>query len=394
MNLLFITTKKTWGGSELLWCDATALAIAEGHKVTIVMPQAEETHARVNDLVGRGAALVLRPTRATPSIFLKLKWKLFGIKQPETQWWRDHFPEPPDAICVSQGGTYCAINMPGLVFWLLETDAPFILVSNSHRTYALPDCCYREDLKKLFRKSSRVCFVAEEHIPAASRFLGVKLPQAIVVQNPVNLNEGISKSDGLERKANVAGKMACVGRFEVRDKGQDLLLEALSGEVWRSRDFRLDFYGSGPDREILEDLIRLYGLGDKVRVAGYESDIAKLWREHDLLVLPSLSEGTPLTLIEAQLCGRPSLVTRVDGCPDWVEEGKTGFIAEAPTVRHLREALERAWANRQRWEEMGEAARESCLAKRDPDPAGTLLALMLAAERPIADGSRSAAQTA
>ena len=51
-------------------------------------------------------------------------------------------------------------------------------------------------------------------------------------------------------------------------------------------------------------------------------------------------------------------------------------------MHHLRLALERAWENRHRWAEMGEAARAACLAKRDPDPAGTLLTLLRkAAER-------------
>jgi hypothetical protein len=54
-------------------------------------------------------------------------------------------------------------------------------------------------------------------------------------------------------------------------------------------------------------------------------------------------------------------------------------MAEVPTVHHLRLALERAWENRHRWAEMGEAARAACLAKRDPHPAGTLLRLLKAA---------------
>jgi hypothetical protein len=40
-------------------------------------------------------------------------------------------------------------------------------------------------------------------------------------------------------------------------------------------------------------------------------------------------------------------------------------------------ALEQAWENRHRWAEMGEAARAACLAKRDPDPAGSLLKILL-----------------
>jgi glycosyltransferase involved in cell wall biosynthesis len=95
-----------------------------------------------------------------------------------------------------------------------------------------------------------------------------------------------------------------------------------------------------------------------------------------LLILPSLSEGTPLSLIEAQLCARPALVTRVDGNPEWVDDGETGFIAEAPSVHHLSLALERAWEARDRWQEIGNAARAQCVVKRDPDPAGALLKLL------------------
>jgi glycosyltransferase involved in cell wall biosynthesis len=215
--------------------------------------------------------------------------------------------------------------------------------------------------------------VAEDNLRAAQRYLGMNLENGMVVQNPLNISGTHPETwpSGSEKT-----RIACVARLEVKDKGQDVLLQALADSVWKERDFRLDFYGGGPDREILEDLIALYGLGEKVRIAGFESDIRKIWAEHELLLLPSISEGTPISLIEAQICGRPSLVTRVDGNPEWVEEGRTGFLAEAPKVHHLRLALERAWENRHRWREMGEAAREACLAKRDADPAGTLLALL------------------
>ena len=177
-------------------------------------------------------------------------------------------------------------------------------------------------------------------------------------------------------------EMACVGRLQVADKGQHLLLAALSEEPWRSRPFRLSFYGEGPDRKYLEELVEFYCLGDKVCLAGHTSDVAGIWKRSHLAVQPSFVEGAPQSLLEAMLCRRPCVATAVSGIPEWVEEGKTGFLAEAPTVHHLRLALERAWENRHRWAEMGEAAREACLAKRDPDPAGTLLELLLkAAER-------------
>ena len=523
-KFLFITTKGDWGGSEPLWCEAAGKALLEGHRVTVLLPQVCKLAGPVEALASKGAKVVMRPPRARPTLLRRLEWKVRRIREPETHWWRSKFPEPFDAICVSQGGAYCVMNMPGLANWLMEIGTPFVLVGHSHRPFAMPEGELRETIRRLFDKADKVCLVAQDHVRAVGRFLGMELRNAVVVQNPVNLKEekaktdltmkvtnfhereeergtgsverveeaglttedtectelaglrfasqaGASESDSLAselaespvsesltrsasgpalalravglgseggnqladsegflegqsqaglqmgkhkhqpvRAANESAasednslsvlireirgqnsdapanaseaRMACVARFEVRDKGQDLLLEALADPVWRERDFRLDFYGSGPDREILEDLISFYRLGDKVKIVGFESNIRKIWNEHGLLVLPSLSEGTPISLIEAQLCARASLVTRVDGNPEWVEEGKTGFLAEAPTVHHLRLALERAWENRHRWAELGNAARAACLAKRDPDPAGTLLALLRkAAER-------------
>ena len=177
-------------------------------------------------------------------------------------------------------------------------------------------------------------------------------------------------------------EMACVGRLRVGDKGQHLLLACLAEEPWLSRSFRLSFYGEGPDRKYLEELVGFYGLGKKVRFAGYTSDVAEIWRKSHLAVQPSFVEGAPQSLLEAMLCRRPCVATAVSGIPEWVEGEETGFLAEAPTVHYLRLALERAWESRQRWAEMGEAARAACLSKRDPDPAGTLLALLhKAAER-------------
>jgi glycosyltransferase involved in cell wall biosynthesis len=142
------------------------------------------------------------------------------------------------------------------------------------------------------------------------------------------------------------------------------------------RDFKLKFYGDGPDLQLLRDLVRLYGLCSKVTFEGFVSAVANTWRNNQLAIQPSLSEGTPQTLLEALLSGRPAVATDVGGAGAWIDDNITGFIAAAPTVPYLSEALERAWQSQDRWQEMGEAARAQCLAKRDPDPAGTLLKLL------------------
>jgi glycosyltransferase involved in cell wall biosynthesis len=383
-HFLFITTTKSNGGSEFLWLEAASRALEQGNRVSVVYHHDTKVWPELDQLLQKGATLVTRPTVPKRTILRRILWRITGNLKPHLQWWFKQFPKPPDIICVNQGGSYCASNMPGLVQWLNGSGTPFVLICHSHRAHAFPPEIYREELQECFCKANKACFVAQENFKAAERYLGMNLGQCLVVQNPLKL-QGTESSSW--PAATYSIRMACVARLEVKDKGQDLLLDALSDPVWKTRNFQLDLYGNGPDRVVLEDLIKLYDLGDKVRIAGFESNIRKIWNEHQLLVLPSLSEGTPISLIEAQICGRASLVTRVDGNPEWVEEGRTGFLAEAPTMHHLRLALERAWENRHRWREMGEAAREACLAKRDPDPAGTLLRLLCeATKQPRTEG--------
>jgi glycosyltransferase involved in cell wall biosynthesis len=101
--------------------------------------------------------------------------------------------------------------------------------------------------------------------------------------------------------------------------------------------------------------------------------VRSIWAENEMLVLPSRLEGTPLVLYEAMLLGRPAVVTAVGGNADWIQEGESGFVAEAATVELLSAAMERAWRNRPGWREMGSASREHFLKSHEIRSGKTLL---------------------
>jgi len=376
MNLLFITTQTDWGGSEPLWVETAKRAAAEGHEVTAVFPHNAQPHSGYEKLREAGVEFISRPARMEPTLLRRIGWKLQGLGKPEVEWWRRHFSRTPDAICVSQGAGYCILTSPGLTEWLREVTCAYYLVSQSHRRKALPAPQYLPQLRSVFRKAEAVVYVAEANRLAAERFLGLQLPQAKVLQNPLNLKTVDSVPWPEE---NSPLQLACVGRIKFEDKGQDLLVDSLAQDQWKPRDFTLDIYGSGPDDVALCERIEHHGLQDKVRLAGFERAIRKIWADHHVLLMPSRSEGTPISLIEAQICARPAVVTDVDGNGDWVEDGQTGFVAKEASVQAISDALERMWSRRDQLRAIGEAARQACLAKRDPDPEGTLLALLLSA---------------
>jgi glycosyltransferase involved in cell wall biosynthesis len=85
------------------------------------------------------------------------------------------------------------------------------------------------------------------------------------------------------------------------------------------------------------------------------------------------------------LCARPAVVTNVAGNPEVIEDGQTGFVAAAPTVGHLDEAMERAWRHRGNWRAMGVEAARQIRRLVPPDPAGEFVKELMTLVRPSVD---------
>jgi glycosyltransferase involved in cell wall biosynthesis len=134
-------------------------------------------------------------------------------------------------------------------------------------------------------------------------------------------------------------QLACVARLECACKGQDVLLETLSDPYFADKNFHLSFYGSGPDLEHIQTLIEFYKLSDKVAIKGHVNSKNEIWEMNHLLILPSIAEGTPLSLQECMLKGRPAMTTDVGGCAELVIDGQTGFLSPACSQKSLKETL-------------------------------------------------------
>jgi len=94
-------------------------------------------------------------------------------------------------------------------------------------------------------------------------------------------------------------------------------------------DVRLFLAGDGPLAGEIDDLIGRLGLEAQVVRLGVRSDVKRLLGAADLVLMSSLSEGIPLSLIEGMAAGLPVLATRVGGIPEMVEEGRTGLLVAA-----------------------------------------------------------------
>jgi len=80
-----------------------------------------------------------------------------------------------------------------------------------------------------------------------------------------------------------------------------------------------------------------------------------MWKQYHALILPSRSEGLPLSLVEAMAAGRIAIISKAGGNTELIEEGITAFSGHS-NEESFEEAMEIAWTKRDLWEEMGKTA--------------------------------------
>lgn len=117
-------------------------------------------------------------------------------------------------------------------------------------------------------------------------------------------------------------------------KGFDVGLRALA-IVTKQVAARLVIYGTGPDAGHLHDLACELGISEYVEFRGWIADPLEAYRLMDCVLLPSISEGTPRSLLEAASVGVPMIASSVGGIPDLIEHENTGWLVPPGDVQAL-----------------------------------------------------------
>jgi glycosyltransferase involved in cell wall biosynthesis len=112
-------------------------------------------------------------------------------------------------------------------------------------------------------------------------------------------------------------------------KNQPLMLQATRTLIDQGYNVRLLLVGDGPERENLEAITQQLNLNNAVIFTGFQSQPADYLSLMDIFLLPSFTEGTSMTLLEAMSLGIPTVATRVGGTPEIVKDKETGLLVES-----------------------------------------------------------------
>jgi glycosyltransferase involved in cell wall biosynthesis len=109
-------------------------------------------------------------------------------------------------------------------------------------------------------------------------------------------------------------------------KGNEFLVGAVPEIVRRHPRARVFIVGEGEMQNTLEQQAQSLGLGDRLVFAGFQRDVARVLSALDVLVFPSLWEGTPLTVFEALAMGKPIVATDADGLMDVLTDRQDALV--------------------------------------------------------------------
>lgn len=209
------------------------------------------------------------------------------------------------------------------------------------------------------QRMQRLAYTAAHRVVANSqaaadrlRFEGVPSAKVRVVPNGIDL--------GLYRPRIAAGRprritvVACLRE----EKRVDVLIGAAPAILARHPDAEFVIAGDGICRADLEAQARALGVLDRCRFLGHRDDVPAILADADVFVLPSRSEASPNSIIEAMAAGLPVVATDVGGIPELVADGHTGRLVPPGDPAALGRALLDLLDHPDRAVQFGRAGRE------------------------------------
>jgi len=212
----------------------------------------------------------------------------------------------------------------------------------------------------IYQMADAVFTVSQEMRQYFCRETGFPVTRMRVIHNGVDIGQieraradGVRAELGLAPEARVIGTVA---RFqETKDLGT--LVQAFA-RLRQQGSAKLLLVGDGAERAKLERLAAELSVAADVIITGIRHDVPRLLRAMDVFALSSLSEGLPISVLEAMAASLPVVATNVGMLPELLQEGEDGFLVAPRAVEAMSQQLARLVNDRELARRLGAAGRQ------------------------------------
>lgn len=205
---------------------------------------------------------------------------------------------------------------------------------------------YKRIELRLLRSFAALVIVAEAQREVLTRS-GIRNERIHSIPNGVDTQRYSAQAPAAQRSEfglpETAFLFGCVARLSP-EKNIAALVDAVAALRADGADVALLLVGDGPERAALTERIRATGVADITRFAGVVPDTSRIYPMLDAFVLPSLTEGMPLAVLEAMACERPVIATAVGEVPIMLRGTDRGVNVRAGDDAQLLQAMRAAIA--------------------------------------------------
>ena len=181
---------------------------------------------------------------------------------------------------------------------------------------------------------------------------GIKETRIVVIPNAVetDMNGELFIKNRKEKRQSLDIKedefvLGYIGRLS-EEKGINYLIESSSMLNNLNIPIKVVIIGQGPQKKILEDLAKEKGIESKVIFCGFQPDVENWLPAIDTFILPSLTEGTPMSLLEAMAYGIPAVASAVGGVSKLIDSGKNGIIVSPGKPEEIKDTVFNLYNNK------------------------------------------------
>lgn len=252
--------------------------------------------------------------------------------------------------------------------WLNGTQIPLAYTVHNFVTYGrgkILSRCIQFFEKWMGDKTQKIICVSKALKASMNRDMEITEEKLDVVYNAIPALPVSDENPSTREKYNIGDNELIVGTVArlIPSKGIHILLTAVSGILFKYPNAKLLIVGSGPEEVHLKKLAESLGISKQIIFAGKVSNIQDYYASFNIFVLPTLTEGLGITVLEAMYFELPIIASSVGGIPEWVTHEKNGILIPPDNAFALRTALQSLLENPELAKKYGRQAKRDIQEK-------------------------------
>ncbi len=253
-------------------------------------------------------------------------------------------------------------------FASLRTGVPMMATAHGF-TAADANISRNEKIGRLFLRRAKKVICVSDNVRDSLVRSGIRANRLELIPNGIDFDHfSIDGNDTLRQEWGLGPNdtlIGTAGRMSP-EKAQANMIKAIGRlDPAQKARVRIAVAGDGPLRDLLIETARDCGLAGQLILPGVLCDMRPFYNALDIFCLPSLTEGTPLTLLEAAASGKPVIASRVGSIAEIIDDSKNGLLVEPGDLNQLTDAIAQMVASPQLRDQFGIGLREKLLVDYD-----------------------------